>query len=161
MVTGVLVLNASYEALGVISVERAVGMVVEGSVDVVDVTDRVLHSPSIAIPVPSIVRLHRYVRIPAARRIAPTRRAIFARDAYRCQYCGAPAENIDHVVPRSRGGRHVWENVVAACRACNAAKSDRLPHEVNMHPRREPKAPSARGAWLVAIINLKIKRVNK
>lgn len=88
MTAGVLVLNASYEALGVVSVERAVGMVVDGDVDVVDVTDLVLHSPSTAIRVPSILRLQRYVRIPATRRIAPTRRAIFARDGYRCQYCG-------------------------------------------------------------------------
>ncbi|ACU53636.1 HNH endonuclease [Acidimicrobium ferrooxidans DSM 10331] len=151
MTAGVLVLNASYEALGVVSVERAVGMVVDGDVDVVDVTDLVLHSPSTAIRVPSILRLQRYVRIPATRRIAPTRRAIFARDGYRCQYCGGPAENVDHVIPRSRGGRHVWENVVAACRACNAAKSDRLPAEAGMHPRREPRAPAARTGWLLTV----------
>jgi 5-methylcytosine-specific restriction endonuclease McrA len=148
---GVLVLNASYEALGVVSRERAIGMLVEGSVDVVDVTDEELHSPSTTIRVPSIVRLRRFVRIPATRRIAPTRRAIFARDAYRCQYCGRPAENVDHVVPRSRGGRHSWDNVVAACRACNAAKSDRLPSEAGMHPRREPRAPAGRLGWLLTI----------
>jgi 5-methylcytosine-specific restriction endonuclease McrA len=66
---------------------------------------------------------------------------VFARDEWSCQYCGSPAENLDHVVPRSRGGMHVWENVVAACRRCNAKKEDRTPAEAGFHLRRQPYAP--------------------
>ena len=70
-----------------------------------------------------------------------TRRAVFARDEWACQYCGAAAENLDHVIPRSRGGQHVWENVVAACRRCNAKKEDRTPAEAGFHLARQPFAP--------------------
>ncbi len=66
---------------------------------------------------------------------------MFARDGWRCQYCGATAENLDHVLPRSRGGLHAWENVVAACRRCNAKKEDRTPAEAGFHLARQPYAP--------------------
>jgi 5-methylcytosine-specific restriction endonuclease McrA len=81
------------------------------------------------------------VKVPFARRAALNRRAVFARDGARCQYCTAPAESIDHVVPRSRGGEHSWENVVAACRPCNARKRDRLLSETTMVLRRHPSVP--------------------
>ena len=68
---------------------------------------------------------------------------MFARDGHRCQYCGAAAENIDHVVPRSRGGTHTWENVVAACRPCNTRKEDRLLHESGLELRGKPSAPKS------------------
>jgi len=82
-------------------------------------------------------------------RIAISRRSVFARDGHRCQYCGSPAENIDHVVPRSRGGPHSWENVVAACRRCNAAKEDHLLEESGFSLRQRPRAPQSR-VWLLA-----------
>ena len=69
------------------------------------------------------------------------RRAVFARDDHRCQYCGATADSIDHVMPRSRGGLHVWENVAAACRRCNLDKRDRTPEEAGMRLARPPLAP--------------------
>jgi 5-methylcytosine-specific restriction endonuclease McrA len=74
---------------------------------------------------------------------------VFARDGSRCQYCGRAAENLDHVVPRSRGGGHVWENVVAACRPCNARKEDRFLSECGMSLRRPPVAPQL-STWFVA-----------
>jgi 5-methylcytosine-specific restriction endonuclease McrA len=85
-----------------------------------------------AIPSPSVVRLRYVVKVPYARRTAMSRRALFARDNYSCQYCGGFADSLDHVVPRSRGGQHTWENVAAACRPCNLRKRDRTPAEANM-----------------------------
>jgi 5-methylcytosine-specific restriction endonuclease McrA len=81
------------------------------------------------------------VKVPYHRRTALSRRAIFARDEHRCQYCGGAADSIDHVMPRSRGGLHAWENVAAACRRCNLDKRDRTPDEAGMRLARVPRAP--------------------
>jgi len=97
-----------------------------------------------------VVRLARFVRVPHDRTVAVNRRTVFARDSHRCQYCGSPAESIDHVMPRSRGGLHAWDNVVAACRRCNTRKEDRLPHEVGLVLRTPPVAPRQR-VWLLAM----------
>ena len=104
-----------------------------------------------AFPEPSVVRLCHYVKVPYVARVALNRRAVFARDGHRCQYCGAAAENIDHVIPRSRGGEHVWENVVASCRPCNAAKEDRLLSETHLKLRRQPFAPKET-IWIVVAV---------
>ena len=89
---------------------------------------------------PAVVRLTRYVRIPYRGPVPLTRRAVFARDGGRCVYCGVPATSIDHVVPRSRGGRHEWDNVVSACRRCNHVKADRTVADLGwrLHPPQEP-----------------------
>ena len=102
----------------------------------------VFHSERLQIPAPSVVRLKYFVKIPYRAHAALTRRAIFARDGWACQYCGQPAENLDHVLPRSRGGSHTWENVVAACRRCTSRKENRLPHEIGLALARKPYAPS-------------------
>src|SRR5947209_20273444 len=136
-----LVLNASYEPLCVGSVRRAVVFVLKEKAEVLHTADRVLHSEHTALAVPSVIRLTYFVKVPFRARAALNRRAVFARDGGRCQYCGATAENIDHVIPRSRAGQHVWENVVAACRPCNARKGDRYVHEVGLTLRGRPTAP--------------------
>src|SRR4051812_30033174 len=136
-----LVLNATYEPLCVVSARRAVVLVLAEKAEVIHATDRTMHSAHLAVDVPSVVRLTTYVRVPVRRRAPLNRRAVFARDGGRCQYCAGPAESIDHVVPRSRGGEHVWENVVAACRACNTRKRDRLLSETRMELRRRPSIP--------------------
>ncbi|MDP9296180.1 MAG: HNH endonuclease [Actinomycetota bacterium] len=102
----------------------------------------VFHSERLQVPAPSVVRLRYFVKIPYRAHAALTRRAIFARDGWVCQYCGQAAENLDHVTPRSRGGGHTWENVVAACRRCNSRKENRLPHEVGLVLSRRPYVPS-------------------
>ncbi|MEA2505116.1 MAG: hypothetical protein QOG36_2159, partial [Actinomycetota bacterium] len=89
----------------------------------------------------SVVRLTYFVKVPYRARATLSRRAVFIRDGFECQYCGAAAENVDHVVPRSRGGQHVWENVVACCRRCNSNKENRSPAEVGLKLRRIPRAP--------------------
>jgi 5-methylcytosine-specific restriction endonuclease McrA len=136
-----LVLNATYEPLCVVSERRAVVLVLDEKAEPVHDTGRELHSERIIISVPSVVRLRYFVRVPFHRRSPLNRRAVFARDGGRCQYCSGPAESIDHVVPRSRGGLHVWENVVASCRPCNVRKRDRLLEETSMQLFRTPSAP--------------------
>ena len=141
--SGALVLNASYEPLCVVPVKRAVVLVLKAKAEVVSSTDRALHSERTVFQAPSVIRLIHFVRVPFRSRIPLNRRSVFARDGHRCQYCGAAAENIDHVVPRSRGGEHAWENVVAACRACNAKKGDHFLENTSMVLRRRPVAPQA------------------
>ena len=144
-----LVLNSTYEPICVVSSRRALVLVIEEKAELVHDTGRRYRSERVAFPEPSVVRLAHYVRLPRTARIAITRRSVFARDGHRCQYCGGQAENIDHVTPRSRGGAHIWENVVAACRRCNALKEDRLLEETGFTLRRTPHAPRSR-VWLLA-----------
>jgi len=144
-----LLLNASFEPLCIVSIRRAVVLVLKDRAEIIAEGEGVLHSERQAVSQPSVIRLKHYVRVPFRSRVPLSRRAIFARDGHRCQYCGRAAENIDHVVPRSRGGRHEWENVVAACRSCNARKEDRLPSEFGMQLRRSPVQPHAH-VWLLA-----------
>ncbi len=136
-----LVLNATYEPLCVVSDRRAAVLVLCDKADLVHPSGESLHSEQLTLPIPSVVRLRSFVRVPYQRRTAISRRGVFLRDDGECQYCGNRAESIDHIVPRSRGGRHEWENVVAACRRCNTSKRDRYLHETNMCLRRPPEVP--------------------
>jgi 5-methylcytosine-specific restriction endonuclease McrA len=145
-----LVLNVTFEPLGIVTTRRAFLLVFSGKADLVHDTGHKLHAAAESFAEPSVVKLRRYVSIPYRTRIALNRRTVFARDEYRCQYCGAAAENIDHVLPRSRGGRHEWSNVVAACRRCNSRKENRLPHEAGMVLRRQPFEPHTR-LWLAIL----------
>ncbi|MCU0269936.1 MAG: HNH endonuclease [Acidimicrobiales bacterium] len=138
---GSLVLNATYEPLSIVSPRRAVVLVLAEKADVVQETGQEFRSSHLQVPVPSVIRLRAYVKVPYQRHAPLSRRAVFLRDGGRCQYCGRGAENIDHVVPRSRGGQHVWENVVAACGRCNATKRDRLLEETPMRLRSHPQVP--------------------
>lgn len=139
----VLVLNADYQALSVCSVERAVGLVWLDKAEVVEARDdRMLRSVREAYPWPSIVRLRRYIRVPY-RKVLLTRRNVLRRDNNRCVYCGSTeALTIDHVMPKSRGGRDAWENLVAACTPCNNRKGNRTPEEAGMRLPRRPFRPS-------------------
>jgi 5-methylcytosine-specific restriction endonuclease McrA len=145
-----LVLNVTFEPLGVVSTRRAMLLVLDTKAELVHATERIFRSERTTVPEPSVVRLARYVRVPHERTVAVNRRTVFARDGQHCQYCGSVAESIDHVVPRSRGGTHTWDNVVAACRKCNTRKEDRNPHEVGLVLRRQPTAPRHR-VWLLAM----------
>jgi 5-methylcytosine-specific restriction endonuclease McrA len=142
-----LVLNASYEPLSIVSSRRAVCLLLSEKAELVECDDAVVRSANVSIPVPTVVRLRYMVRVPRRAVAAVSRRAVFARDEYRCQYCGARADSIDHVVPRSRGGSHVWENLAAACRPCNMMKRDRTPDEAGMRLLRPCRAPRGT-AWV-------------
>lgn len=145
-----LVLNAdfrplSYFPLSLWSWQDAVKAVCLDRVNIVSHYDRVVHSPSLAMRLPSVIALKEYV--PAARRPAFTRFNVFLRDRFTCQYCGEAFSShdltFDHLVPRSRGGKTTWQNVVTACSVCNLEKGSRLPHEAHMFPRRQPIQPSS------------------
>ena len=145
-----LLLNASFEPLCVVPMRRAVVLVLKDKAEIIARNGGELHSERAALPIPSVIRLVHFVRVPFRNRVPLSRRAVFARDRHRCQYCSHSAENIDHVVPRSRGGEHTWDNVVASCRSCNARKGDRLPSECGMAPRRSPVAPHATQSLIVS-----------
>ena len=149
--SGTLVLNATYEPLSVVPARRAVVLVLAARAEVLHDTGAAMHSEHLSVPIPSVVRLRTFVKVPYRRRAPLNRRAVFARDDHRCQYCGGPAESIDHVVPRSKGGPHSWENVVAACRSCNVRKGDRLLSATSMRLRRAPTAPREM-AWVAVAV---------
>ena len=144
-----LLLNASFEPLCVVPIRRAVVLVLKEKAEIVSRNGGELRSERTVLPIPSVIRLVHFVRVPFRNRVPLSRRAVFARDRHRCQYCNRGAENIDHVVPRSRGGEHTWENVVASCRSCNARKEDRLLAECGLALHRKPVAPHA-SLWVVA-----------
>jgi 5-methylcytosine-specific restriction endonuclease McrA len=140
----VLVLNASYEPINVCTVRRAAVLVLKSRAEVLEHGEGALHSERLELERPCVIRLVRYVRIPRdVHRRKITRKAVLARDAYTCQYCGheAPGLTVDHVIPRSRGGLSVWENIVASCAPCNRMKGNRMPREARMHPTKRPKPP--------------------
>src|SRR6186713_1388272 len=142
--TQVLVLNASYEPLNVTSVRRAHVLVFKGKAEVLEELDQPLHSATDTYPWPHVIRLVQYVRVPRAVQRKISRRALFARDDWRCVYCGTTAGRLtlDHVVPRSRGGDSTWENVVTSCAPCNLRKGNRTLAEVGMNLPRPPRAPA-------------------
>ena len=134
-------LNASHQPLAVVPARRAVVLVLKDKAEVLASNGQVFRSEHISMDAPSVLRLRTFVKIPHRSHSPLTRRAVFARDGWTCQYCGAPAENLDHVLPRSRGGAHAWDNVVAACRRCNSRKENRLIEDVGLRLARRPAAP--------------------
>ena len=138
----VLVLNASYEPLNVCTVRRAHVLVFKGKAEVIERLDVPLTSATSTFPWPHVIRLVTYVRVPRAVQRKISRRALFARDGWRCVYCGTTSGRLtlDHVVPRSRGGDSVWENVVTSCAPCNHKKGNRLLEEASMTLSAPPRA---------------------
>ncbi len=140
----VLILNQTFEPFQVCSARRAVILIFTGKAERVEDTARVLRSPSTAFVLPSVIRLHRFVRKPDRPTVAFNKKNILKRDAYTCQYCGrngGERMTIDHVIPKSLGGRTVWDNVVSACRTCNLKKGNKSLDEVGMHLFRRPAKP--------------------
>jgi len=141
----VLVLNASFEPLSLVSVRRAVVLLLREKAEMVEATERQLRSAGHSFPIPLVIRLVHYVRLPH-RNVPPTRSAIMLRDAQTCQYCGImPGRQeltVDHVVPRSQGGEHSWQNLVTACKPCNQRKGSLTPAEAHMRLIRHPFQPS-------------------
>ena len=140
----VLVLNATFEPINVCTVRRAAVLVLKEKAVMLERAERPLHSERLDLDRPIVIRLITFVKIPRdahGRKI--TRKAVLARDAWTCQYCGSrkPGLTVDHIIPRSRGGKSVWENIVASCASCNRRKGSHLPREIKMHPRSRPRAP--------------------
>jgi len=140
----VLVLNASYEPLNVCSLRRAHVLVWKGRAEILEASDGQLRSATTSFARPNVIRLVTYVRVPRAVTRRISRRVLFARDGWQCAYCGSSSNRLtlDHIVPRSRGGTSVWENVVASCAPCNHRKGDRLLEETTMSLRTVPRPPT-------------------
>jgi 5-methylcytosine-specific restriction endonuclease McrA len=140
----VLVLNATFEPVNVCTVRRAVVLLLKEKAEVVERSERTLHSAYDSMTRPMVIRLVTYVRIPRdTHRRKITRRAVFARDDWTCQYCGSRAQlTVDHVIPRSKGGGSTWDNIVAACAPCNRRKGDALPRQAGMQLARVPRTPN-------------------
>ena len=136
----VLVLNASYEPLNITTWRRAMVMMLKGKAESleIDLSREVRRGTHL----PTVIRLRQYVHVPF-RQLPLTRRNLFHRDNYSCQYCGNRTDqlSIDHVIPRSRGGRDTWENVTTACLCCNVRKGNRTPKEADMPLKRVPHRP--------------------
>jgi 5-methylcytosine-specific restriction endonuclease McrA len=146
----VLLLNISYEPLKVINWQKAITMLCLGKVEVIEEYTSEIHSVSFTIKLPSVVRLLKMVN----RNKSPvkfSRQNIYARDRYKCQYCGGrfPTEELtyDHVVPRGRGGKTEWKNIVTCCMECNRKKGGRTPREASMRLIRKPTRPT----WVPAV----------
>ena len=143
----VLVLNASYEPLNVCTVRRAHVLVHKGKAEVVERLDKPLRSAESSFIWPHVIRLVHYVRVPRAIQRKISRRALFARDGWKCAYCGTTSGRLtlDHIIPRSKGGESIWENVVTACAPCNLRKGDRSLEQVGME-LHTAAAPARAGA---------------
>jgi 5-methylcytosine-specific restriction endonuclease McrA len=139
----VLVLNATYEPINVCTVRRAVVLLLKEKAEVVEHAEWELHAATYTIERPVVIRLVSYVRIPRdTHRRKITRRAVFARDDWTCQYCGARSNlTVDHIIPRSKGGPSSWENIVASCAPCNRRKGDALPRQAGMQLSKQPRTP--------------------
>ncbi|MEZ4494299.1 MAG: HNH endonuclease [Dehalococcoidia bacterium] len=140
--SSVLVLNQNYEPLNVCNVRRALILVLRGKAEVIEAGREAWHSATVAFTLPSVIRLVQYIRRPRPK-LRLTRREVFNRDNWMCQYCGRPGKDLtlDHVMPRHRGGPHTWENLVSACKQCNHRKAGRTPSEAGMRLLQEPIAP--------------------
>lgn len=138
----VLVLNSDYEPLNICNVRRAINLVYLGKVDVLHEDSLVLHSARSSVRSPSVVRLRSHIKRPMPQ-LKLSRRSIFARDNYTCQYCGhrGPDLTVDHVVPRRLGGPTSWENLVCCCKKCNTRKGDKTLAQVGFSLRTKPRRP--------------------
>ena len=150
MIVGCLALNASFEPLTMVPLRRALRLVIDGKAEIVEAdSDRVVRSERLTFPRPAVIRLTKFIHVPRRFRRQVTNTFLFARDRYRCQYCGRlsselkPRESLtrDHLIPISRGGSNDWGNVVTACSHCNTRKGNRLPDEIGMHPLTHPIEP--------------------
>ncbi len=141
----VLVLNSTYEPLSVVSVKRAIVLVLKDKAEIVEAADAYLRSEKLCLPVPLVIRLVAYVKVPRFVNVPLTRKTVFARDRYTCQYCGRQLPKseltLDHVIPKHKGGSTEWENVVTACKACNHRKGARTPEEAGMRLMSKPSRP--------------------
>jgi len=143
--SSVLVLNVTYEPLSVVSLRRAIVLLLKDKAEILEATEQRIHAAHMNLPIPLVIRLVYFVSVPHRVSIPLSRRTVMLRDHFTCQYCGAQPPKasltIDHVVPRVHGGSTAWENVVCACKPCNLRKGSRTPEEANMHLRSKPTRP--------------------
>jgi 5-methylcytosine-specific restriction endonuclease McrA len=145
----VLVLNQNYQPLNVCNARRAFVLVDRGKAEVLEHNSASLHSATLTFRLPSVIRLVYMIKRPHPQ-MRLTRKEVFNRDHYTCQYCGKHTHDLtlDHVIPRNKGGQHVWENLVSACKGCNHRKAGKLPQETHLKLLREPARPPATSYYL-------------
>jgi 5-methylcytosine-specific restriction endonuclease McrA len=148
--TGVLVLNQNYEPLNVCNVRRAIVLVFDGKAEILETHAGFMSSPSRSFPSPSVIRMVYLIRRPRPR-VKLTRREVFLRDHYTCQYCGRQSNEltIDHVIPKSKGGGHAWDNLVSACKPCNHRKGGKSLADTRMTLRTSPREPRAGAYYMI------------
>ncbi|MGW3073217.1 HNH endonuclease [Kitasatospora sp. NPDC001132] len=147
-----LVLNASYEPLTTVSLQRAVVLVLQDKAVVEQAHPlRSIRGTGVAVPVPRVIRLQRYVRVPFRQQASWSRRGVLARDQHLCAYCGRRATTVDHLQPKSRGGADSWINTVAACAEDNQRKADRTPEQAGMKLLRRPFVPTPQASLMLAL----------
>lgn len=139
----VLVLNQSYQPITITTVKKAVTLAWRNKVDMIEVGEQVLRSPTSQFPMPLVIRLRSGVKYNPFRRVELNRKNLFKRDKNACVYCGSK-DNLtaDHVIPRSRGGETTWENLVTACHPCNNRKDNKTPEEVGLKLKGNPRQPN-------------------
>ena len=147
----VLVLNANFAPINVCTTRRAIGLILTGKASMVMNGRGVINTVSVTIEKPSVIRLGRMVRRPRPR-VKLSKREIFRRDNFTCQYCGSRdgTLTLDHVIPRRLGGIHSWENLVTACAACNHHKGGRTAEQAGMKLRKVPTEPSSSATYIFA-----------
>ncbi len=147
----VLVLNQNYEPLNVTNARRAIVLLDCGKAEVLENAEQWLRTTTQKLPVPSVIRLVYMIRRPRPQ-VRLSRREVFLRDGYTCQYCGVKTRELtlDHVVPRQRGGKHQWDNLVSACRSCNHRKGNKTPEEARMLLARPARRPTASAYFMFA-----------
>ena len=157
-----LVLNMDYTFLGVTDWKSAICATYSGKAIVEEEYDRVVHSPSITMNIPAVIRLKKYIKIVYERitYVSYTKNNIHRRDDFYCQYCGEKTRKekmtIDHVMPESRGGLSTWDNTVSACSSCNRVKDNRTPQEASMHLIRVPRKPHG----FIEIVRIKLGEIH-
>jgi 5-methylcytosine-specific restriction endonuclease McrA len=141
----VIVLNADYTYLHHISWKRAINLVMQGKVEILKETERIIRGINKKVVVPLVVRLIKFVRKIYRNKVPMHKKNVFVRDEFICQYCGGSCRKqptVDHIIPKSRGGLHTWENSVTACSRCNQRKGSRTPNEAKMTLLRQPVRPT-------------------
>ncbi len=153
----VIVLNAGYEFIGLVSWQRAMLLLFNGKVEVVKESDRIVRTVTRTFRIPAVIRLIKFIRQIYRREVPFSRKNILVRDSHLCQYCGREFTSgdltIDHIIPKVQGGANEWTNVVACCRACNIRKGGRTPRQASMYLVRKPFKPT-----IMEFINLYLRR---
>lgn len=144
----VLLLNGDWQPIRVLSTKRAIVLVLTEKAEVLVEGTGEWRSASTTVKIPQVIRLKRFVQIPFRAKIPLSNAAVLKRDHYKCAYCGHRANTVDHIIPKSRGGKHMWENCVAACRPCNARKADKLLDEIGWKLHVTPRIPTGT-VWLL------------
>ena len=146
-----LILNSTYQPLSVVPFNRAISLLINKKINSINDSEIIFKSENKRIALPNVALLNYFVNAPYSRRVALNKENIFIRDFYTCQYCGSQAESVDHIIPKSKGGEHIWDNVVACCKRCNLIKVDKDLTDTRLKLKRNPQRPVG-AFWIKTIV---------